>query len=187
MNNIYFETNNNEYIVFESDNKVSKVKSNNDIGEILSIENDLEELKNKIESKKNHINYLKILIKYNKLFNKLLPLGSLFLLIVGLLNGVTTISVYILLCVIMPALIKGLLIGILGTNSTNLKEIHKLKLENIVSEAKVDALTIKLKKRREKNNYSKIEYNDFKEVNSLLENNKSKEPTIKKLVLKREP
>lgn len=185
MNNEYFKTKDNKYIVIGNEKDISIVKSNNDIEKILNLENEIETFQNDLENYNNEINNAKISINYKKKFNKILFYAELVYALIAFVTKIASIDLIVTTIIIGTVGLEVLVTNIVGSVSKNEDKLHKYTLRKEVALANIDALSIKLEKEKKNNDYTKENVisliNDnykIEEKYDSLETNK-----VKKLIL----
>jgi len=185
MNNKYFKTKDNKYIVIGNEKDISIVKSNNDIEKILNLENEIETFQNDLENYNKEINNAKININLKNNFNKMLFYAELVYALIAFVTKMASIDLIITTIIIGSVSLEVLVTNILGSISKNEKKLHRFSLRKEVALANIDALSIKLEKEKKNNDYTKENIisliNDnykIEEKYDSLETNK-----VKKLVL----
>lgn len=185
MNNEYFKTKDNKYIVIGNEKDISIVKSNNDIEKILNLENEIETFEKDLENYNNEINNARISINLKKTFNKMLFYAELVYALIAFVTKMASIDLIITTIILGTVGLEVLVTNILGSVSKNEDKLHKYTLRKEVALANIDALSIKLEKEKKNNNYTKENVisliNDNYKIDEKydsLENNK-----VKKLIL----
>jgi len=185
MNNKYFETDNNKYIVIENDKDISVVKSNKDIEEILNLENEIELLEQDLKRCNENIENTKVNINLKRKFNNFLFKTELIYILFVLITNIMSSNFLFFSVLISYTFLEVIVTSILGSINKNKENLHKYKIKREVVLANIDASEITLGKKKYANQYEKdtivsLINEKYEALDNDLEVNKVKKLTLKK-------